>query len=724
MPERGERRLAILLCAAVAASVLALYAPARGFEFTNYDDPHYVAEKPEVQRGLDAEAVRWAFTTFDFGNWHPLTWLSHMLDWQLFGAHAGGHHATSVVLHAGNAVLLLLVLWRMTGALLASALAAALFALHPLQVDSVAWISERKNLLCAGFGLLALAAYLHHARRPGLARLALVTVCFALALLAKPALVPLPFLLLLLDAWPLRRARGLAAPGPAAGPLRSPGALLVEKLPLFAVALASSLVTLAAARAGGAMEMTRLALSTRAAEALVSYATYLRKLVLPTDLAVLYPHPGGRPAWQVAGAALLLAGLSALALGQRRRRPWLAVGWLWFLGLLVPTIGIVQVGLQSMADRYAYLPAVGIFVAVAFSLAAWGRERPRARPWLAAAACAALGLLAWQSSRQLTHWRDGVALFERAVAIAPSPAAHYNLGEALHAEGRHREALAQFEEAIRLAPDYAAAYNNAGVAALRLGDRAAARRHYARAVELAPDAVPFRMNRGHLLLFEGDVEGALAEFEAVLRAAPDHAEARARRGIALARLRRDAEALPELRAALARDPAQSETRLALARVLLLLGRADEAREQIAAVAAGDPDAARRSFTTGFERLRAEDRRGAQWAFELALVLDPGLVPALDGLAWILATDPDPARRDGEQAVALAERACERTGREHPAPLATLAAALAERGDFAGALAVASDAEARARALGRKGLADRIAAMQEAFRAGQGYRGPR
>jgi tetratricopeptide (TPR) repeat protein len=717
MEGRRDQLVSAILCAAVALAVFALYAPTRGFDFTNYDDPLYVAAKPEVQRGLDAEAVRWAFTTFDFANWHPLTWLSHMLDWQLFGAWAGGHHLVSVVLHAGNAVLLLLVLWRMTGALFSSALVAALFAVHPLNVDSVAWISQRKNLLCAAFGLLALAAYVRHARRPRPGSLTLVALSFALALMAKPALVPFPFLLLLLDVWPLSRVRGLAlaAPPAVSGPPRTPAALLVEKLPLLALALVSSIVTFVAARAGGAMEMTRVPLAERIGEA----------LVLPTDLAAFYPHPGVRPPAQVLGAALLLSGISAAVLWQRRRRPWLAVGWLWFLGLLVPTIGIVQVGLQSMADRYAYLPAIGVFVAAAFSLSALARTRPGLGPGLAAVACLALVLLSWQTSRQVAHWRDGVALFQRAIAVAGENAvAHYNLGEALFAKGRTQDALTHFREAIRLAPDYAAAHNNAGVSALRLGDHAGARRHYDAAVRLAPAAVPFRINYGHLLLFEGELEGALVEFDAAVRLAPAHAEALAQRGIVLARLGRGDEAARDLAQAVELDAEQSEARLYLARELQRLGRPDLAQAQVEALAARDPDAAQRQFRAGYERLRAGDGAGARLAFELALALDGDLVPALDGLAWILATDPDPARRDAEQAVALAERACELTDREHPAPLATLAAALAERGDFEAALAMAADAEARARALGRIPLADRAVAMQESFRAGEPYRGPR
>jgi hypothetical protein len=390
----ADRRPALArlgVAAALAIATFALYARVRGFAFLHFDDNMYVTENPVVRQGLTGAGIAWAFTTLHFSNWHPLTWLSHMADVELFGLDAGAHHLVNVALHALNAAILFLVLSRMTGATGRSLLVAALFAAHPLHVESVAWVSERKDVLSTLLGLLALGAYARYAalagaaargRRSPLCAYALVAVLFAASLLAKPMWVTFPFLLLLLDVWPLQRLAGSSVerdPLPPPAPRHPFGRLVVEKLPLLALSAVSSAVTVVAQERGGALRGFDLDLGVRAANAAVAYVRYLGKALWPSSLLPQYAYPTGLPAWQVLGSALLLLAITGLALVGARRAPWLAVGWLWFAGMLVPVIGLVQVGAQSIADRYTYVPLVGLFVAVAWGGTALARS-PAAVP--------------------------------------------------------------------------------------------------------------------------------------------------------------------------------------------------------------------------------------------------------------------------------------------------------------------------------------------------------
>jgi tetratricopeptide (TPR) repeat protein len=446
----------VLLGGALALVVALLYARVGSHPFIFYDDGQYVADNARVLAGLSWDNVRWAFTTFHFNNWHPLTWLSYMLDVQIFGPSPGALHLVNVGLHALNAVLVFLVLDRTTGARGRSAFAAALFALHPLRVESVAWIAERKDLLSTAFGLLAIAAWRRYALRPGAGRYALVIACFALSLMAKPMLVTLPFVLLLLDAWPLQRVAPWSsdAAGAGAAPPVSWGRALSEKLPLLALSAASSVATVIAQ--GDAVRGLDLGIGARIANALVSHVRYVGKSLWPTGLAILYPHPeGGTPAWQAAGAALLLVASLAAALYAARRAPELAVGWLWFLGTLVPVIGLVQVGAQAMADRYTYVPCIGLAITVSWgahrALGTWRGGRP-----LAAAGVATLALLSGLTWWQVGFWTDHVTLFRHAVAVTESNArAHGGLALGLRRAGQLDEALAEAREATRLEPDNA-----------------------------------------------------------------------------------------------------------------------------------------------------------------------------------------------------------------------------------------------------------------------------
>jgi tetratricopeptide (TPR) repeat protein len=559
--------LGLLLLGVVA------FLPSLGNGFTNYDDPAYVTANPQVQAGLSASGVWWALNAVVSANWHPLTLLSHMLDCELFGLDPRGHHWTSLVLHLLAVVLLFEVLRRMTGRALPSAAAAALFAVHPLRVESVAWVAERKDVLCGVLWMLTLAAWLRYSRRPSPGRYLPVGLAFALALMAKPMAVTLPVVLLLLDFWPLGRWRLPAAGAADEGSAERrgwrswlpPRNLVVEKLPLLALAFGASLLTLQAQS-----DMVRLGAAqpagVRIANALTSVFAYLGKTVLPVDLAVMYPFPAHIAAWKAAAAAVALAGLTLGSLAAARRAPWLTVGWLWYLVTLAPVAGVVQVGFQAMADRYTYLPSIGLFIALSWQAAAFAARRPRWKPALAAAAAVVLALLAWQTRAQLAWWRDSVALFRHSLAVVESPVAHANLAEALRHRGDHAEALVHYRAAIALQPRNAQGY--AALAnALRSWREPAAALPYLRAsLALDPGDEQARMILAMALDDLGRPREAIDELRKVAAANPRSAQAAYGLGALLERAGARDEALLWYRRALAGDPGRRELRAAIARL--------------------------------------------------------------------------------------------------------------------------------------------------------------
>jgi tetratricopeptide (TPR) repeat protein len=458
---------------ALALCLLAgfVYAPVRDYPFVVYDDKEFVTENPRVAGGFTREGVAWAFTRAHSGNYVPLSWLSHMLDVELFGLDAGAHHVVNAALHAAASALLFAALCALGGATGPSAFTAALFAVHPAHVESVAWVSERRDTLSAVFWMLTLLAWAGHARAPAGGRYALVMLWLALGLLAKPMLVTLPVVLLLLDRWPLGRAQ----------PWR---ALVREKLPLFALAAAAGLAALAAQREGGAVaSLAQVPLASRVSNALVAALRYLGIALWPADLAVFYPFEFELGAWKVAGAALALAAITVLAFAARRRRPYLWVGWLWYAVTLLPVIGLLQVGSQAIADRYTYLPMVGLGIAAAWSAADLAARVPRARPAIAAAAVALVAAWALLARVQLATWRDSVALFEHALAVSGEhPVVLLNLGEAHEGAGRLDLARSHYERGLALAPGAAPLHLRLGALLSRVGDRTGA------AVELGAGA--------------------------------------------------------------------------------------------------------------------------------------------------------------------------------------------------------------------------------------------
>ena len=487
-------------------STVALYYPALENGFVNYDDPAYVTSNFQVQQGLTSRSLAWAFTSTAEANWHTLTWISHMLDVQLFGLGPAGHHAQSVFWHAVNVVLLFLLLAKATGFAGRSALVAALFAVHPLNVEPVAWVAERKTVLCSFFFLLALAAYGWYVKRPRASRYLLVALLFALALMAKPMAITLPFALLLLDFWPLRRF-----------PETPLSRLALEKIPLLALAAASAAITLYAQRAGGALGSTELLpLAMRLKNAVYSYLVYIEKALWPSGLAVFYPHPEGSLAlWKVIGAAVVLAAITAVFWHFRERR-YLLAGWLWFLGTLVPVIGILQVGRQAWADRYAYFPLWGLFVIVVWLLCEAAARVGLSRVGQAAIALAVLFGYAAATHVQIGFWRNSYSLFAHAVQVTPANGiAEGNLGSALMAMQRPDLAQSHLERAIELTPTLASPHYNLGTILLRQNQLDRAQREYLLALKYASDereAAQTHNNLGVLFSQLGRRDDAAAEY--------------------------------------------------------------------------------------------------------------------------------------------------------------------------------------------------------------------
>jgi tetratricopeptide (TPR) repeat protein len=553
-----------LLCVALALTTIVVYWPVRGQQFVNMDDELYVTENPHVLNGLTSESVRWAFTTSHGTHWLPVTWLSHMLDCQLFGVHAGAHKLVNVTFHIASTVLLFLVLKRATSDIWPSAFVAAVFALHPLRVESVAWVAERKDVLSAFFWMLTLWAYVRYVERPGVGRYLWIVLFFVLGLMAKPMVVTLPFVLLLLDFWPLGRTPW-AAPAREGFSRCHPKRLTLEKLPLLVLALISTGVQFWVTHSMGAIVPTGIIpIGLRVSNALVSYGRYLGKMLWPQNLAVLYPFPEAWSLSLVVTVVLFLTCVSVVVARAAKRQPHLIVGWLWYLGTLVPVIGLVQVGLQSMADRFTYIPMVGILIGVAWGAADAVADWPRARMAAVAGAAAVVCACAVATRVQLQYWRDSVTLFERAAGVTgDNYLAQSNLGVALSNRGRIEEGMAHLMEAVRLCPNSAYAHQHLGRACFLLGRIAEGIDHLRKAVALDPDSAAAHNNLGVALVKEGQLKEATVEFAEAVRLQPDYALARVGLGGVLVSLGRIEEALQHLHEAVRLRPDSADAHINL-----------------------------------------------------------------------------------------------------------------------------------------------------------------
>jgi protein O-mannosyl-transferase len=564
------------ICVGLVALVWFAFGKSADFPFVNYDDPAYTYENSVIARGLSWSGVVWAFTHAQAGNWHPLTTISHMIDCEVFDLHAGAHHVVNVVLHALTAIGLFVSLRLLTGSLWRSAFVAAVFAVHPLRVESVVWIAERKDVLSGLFFMLTLIAYVWYTKRRSVGRYVTMSILFACGLMSKPMLVTLPVILLLLDHWPLKRLVDL----------RSFKNLIVEKLPLFALSLLSSAATLIAQKpALGSFE--QLPLSWRLGNAVLAYLIYLRQMFWPTKLAVFYPHfDNTLPMWQVLLGITALTAITLLTIVARKRSPYLLVGWLWYACMLIPVIGIVQVGLQGHADRYTYLPQIGLYIGFTWLLSELIAGWRYGRPIVAGAAIAIVVGLAGASRVHASYWKDSESLWNHAIAnTSDNHLAHAHLADLLLREGRIQEAIFHCQEAIRIRPGDADAQNNLGLALLQQGDEADAKVH----------------------------------------------------------------------------------------------------------------------------------------FEQSLTSNPNNLNARINLAWVLATSPDPSRRNGERAVELASSVAQGPGRVNPTVLRTLAAAYAETGRFSDAIETAQQAITVGKATGNEGLVSDLEKNIAAYRLNQPIR---
>jgi protein O-mannosyl-transferase len=609
----ASRYAPLAVCVFLAAAVVIVFGQTVHHDFINYDDPIYVTKNRNVIGGLTADRVAWAMTTGHGANWHPVTWFSHQLDCQIYDMNAAGHHATSVLLHAVTAILLFLVLWRMTGDLWPGAFVATVFAIHPLRVESVAWVAERKDVLCGLFFMLTLAAYLHYVRRPSsIGRYLTVIAVFAIGLMSKPMLVTVPFVLLLLDYWPLGR---MTSSDPSHPRFSFPSRLILEKVPLLLLTVVSCIVT-SRVQTEAIVQTECLSLSSRAGNAVVSCVTYLYQSFLPTDLAPLYQHPGGGlPAWKIAAASAILLAISAVALACWRRIPCLIVGWLWYLGMLVPVIGLVQVGMQAHADRYTYLPQIGLLIALAWGVkhvtATWPHRR-----WIigtvssivvaALMGCAWHQTAFWRNSETLWEHtvqcspdnnvaenelgtavmvqegrlRDAVPHFRKALEIFPEYVeARRNLGSALMKMGHADEAMKQYETALKTSPDDATANADFGAAATELGHPEIAERHLKKALDLDPSNLEARVNYGIALATLGKVRYAIEQFIAAIDLDPGCAEAHHNLAITFVRVKRPDLAIREYEETLRIKPDWAEAHENLGAALKMQGRIGEAKEQ-------------------------------------------------------------------------------------------------------------------------------------------------
>ncbi|MGD0812958.1 MAG: tetratricopeptide repeat protein [Verrucomicrobiota bacterium] len=728
------------VCVVLAAITFVVFGRTAGFEFVNYDDPLYVYENPVVEKGLTLGGAAWALTYGEIGHWHPLTWLTHMADCQLYGVWAGGHHLTNVALHAAAAMLLFLALRELTGSLWRSAFVAAVFATHPLRAESVAWIAEHKDVLSGGFFMLTLWAYARYVRQPSRWRYTGMAAAYALGLLSKNTLVTLPFVLLLLDWWPLQRLT------PAAF-----WRLVKEKIPLFLLSIGSCTVTFLVPEK--LLDYQRLPLLERIGNAPLGYGIYLRQMVFPAGLYVPYLYPPNGPGlWKVALVSVLLAAISISVLACRKRRPYLLVGWLWYLGVLIPMIGIIQMSIRPHADRYTYLSGVGLVLAGTWAVAEWSlrwRHRQALLGGLGTAMMGALMVCAWI---QTGHWKTGEALWTRTLACSPDNEvaccnlgslligkgrwnegirlerqalqadpnyvlAQFNLADALLQKGRLDGAICHFMCALYLQPDYAEAHTGLGLALLCKGKADEAAAHFQEAVRIDPDEALAHCSLGNILLKKGRGDDATTHYERALQINPAYPQAHYNLGNILLEKGRVDDAISHYQQALQINPDYAPARVNLGNALLQKGRVDEAILHYQRALQNDPNCLQAQVNLGSILSQRGKVEEAITQFQQAMRLHPNDPEIQTSLAWLLATCPQASLRNADQAVQLAQRANDQSGGKNPFTLRTLAAAFAEAGRFDAAMQKVQRAIELAQAAGRPDLAGELNAELKRYQAG-------
>ncbi|MHC4863656.1 MAG: tetratricopeptide repeat protein [Planctomycetota bacterium] len=629
------------LLAAILIAALVTYLPLLKHDFVKYDDDRYVTENPRVTGGITRKSVIEAFIKPHYFMWHPLTTLSHTLDCELFGLTPGGHHLTSLLLHLANIALLFWVLKRMTGALWPSAFVTAVFALHPLQVESVAWVSERKNVLSAFFWILTIGTYTLYTERQTILRLGFVILVFALCIMTKPIVVTLPLVLLLLDYWPLRRLQLPQRSETAMEHRRATATwrLLVEKIPLFLLAGALSMATYFVSKGGGVVSgFEKLRLSSRVANAVISYLKYIEKLIWPSGLAVFYPHPAGdySRVWAVA-CAVLLVSVTVFFLLQARRRKYLAVGWLWFLGTLVPVIGVVQAGAQARADRYMYVTMIGLLIIIVWTIKEIAAKWRPPKAVIVPAAVVVLAAATTCTRLQLGHWKSSETLFRHALDVTRNNfVMHNNYANLLTDIGRTEEAIRHFENALRLRPKSEEIHNNLANALNDLGRTDDAIKHYKRAIQLEHDFPVAHYNLAGALAEKGDAQGAIAEYRQAITLRPKYVDAWNNLGSVLADQGQFQQAVDCYREAIELRPnfilAHGRLALALAR----LDRLDEALKHCRIVLKARPDDLEMHCNVGILLEKQGQIEQAIEQYRRALDINPDYTRARQGLDAALA----------------------------------------------------------------------------------------
>jgi len=670
----------ILICFCIVIAILTAYWQVRNFAFVGFDDDVYVFRNRHVQAGLTLENIIWSFSLThedDRSHWHPLTWLSHMLDCQIYGLRPGTHHLTSLLFHIANCVLLFLVFRWMTGAVWRSAFVAALFALHPLNVDSVAWVAQRKNVLSTFFWMLTMLSYVHFTRRPGIYRYLLVCLIFALGLMAKPMLVTLPFVLLLLDYWPLSRLR----PEKISSERSAVYSLVLEKVPLFVLSGVSVfLSSVTQLRYGVIVSTESIPMKLRVANALVSYVRYIGKMIWPQNLAFFYPYPTTMvPIWQIVGAGVLLICVTVLIIGASKRIHYLGVGWLWYLGTLIPVIGLIQAGVwPALADRWTYVPLIGLFIIIAWGVPDLAVRWRKREVLLAITAAAVLSILMAATWLQTGYWTNSTTLFEHALEVTDNnylahnnlgvvlvaqgkiaeaidhysealrirpgfERAHYNLGGALIAQGKLNEAIHHYTEALRLSPNFAGAHYQLGIALARQGRITEAIDHYSAALKIEPNYAKAHNNLGFVLAAQGKLDEAISHYSAALLIRPDYAKAHNNLGVALAKKGNPAQAITHFSEALRLRPDFAEAHTNLKTALAAQRKIEEAIAKFQRAIKAYPQDPLLHYRLGSLYQSEGEWDQAVEQYKKALSVQPGFTRALNNLATLYTIKGDYGR---------------------------------------------------------------------------------
>ncbi len=623
-----------VVCVALVLACVAIYGQTLTHDFLNYDDNHYVTENPHVQAGLHMNTVGWAFVTDKALYIHPLTWMSHMLDCSLYGMHPWGHHLTNLLFHSAASVLLFWALRLLTGAFWPSAMVAALFAVHPLHVESVAWVAERKDVLSAVFWMLALGAYGLYARRGGVLRYAAVAAAFILGLMSKPMVVTLPFVLLLLDYWPLEQADRNASPGVMA---RKMAQLALWKTPLFLITVLSSVSTFVMQAGGNNLAFgEKVPFVDRCANAIVVYVLYLVKTLCPSGLAAFYPHPVTRPMWQVAGAAVILAAITLFCLREARRRPYLIIGWFWYLGTLVPVIELVQAGDFSHADRYTYLPSIGVFIMAAWGVADLAAAWQVPRRAVAAASAIVLAAFTVCAVVQTGYWHDSETLFRHAISVGhPSTLAYDNVAAYAMNQKRYDAARESLGKALELNPKDLKALNNMGLIALAQGHHDEARTYLTKALELKPDQVNVINNLANIAMDQKHYDEARIYLKKALELDPASINPLINLGNIATEQGHYDEAGESLKKALEIDPRSVSALTNIGKLYVVQKRYEDAKNYLTKALSLDPKSVNALNNLGGCFLYQDQYEEARQYLQRALEVDPQSISALNNLAYAL-----------------------------------------------------------------------------------------